>query len=74
MDIKIQNKKYVIAAEAGMTRMWDSNRSLNKTRGEIRQAVINMNWKTDYRSFENRGQRAIVSTIRVNCSLTRFIL
>ncbi len=52
MDIKIQNKKYVIAAEAGMTRMWDSNGSLNKTRGEIRQAVINMNWKTDYRSFE----------------------
>ena len=35
-----------------MTRMWDSNGSLNKTRGEIRQAVINMNWKTGYRSFE----------------------
>ena len=52
MGIKIQNKKYIIAAEAGMTRMWDSNGSLNKTRGEIRQAVININWKTDYRSFE----------------------
>ena len=52
MGIKIQSKKYIIAAEAGMTRMWDSNGSLNKTRGEIRQAVININWKTDYRSFE----------------------
>jgi hypothetical protein len=52
MGIKIQNKKYIIAAEAGMTRMCDSNGLLNKTRGEIRQAVINMNLKTDYRSFE----------------------
>jgi hypothetical protein len=70
VDTKIQNKKYVIAAEAGMMRMWDSHRSLNKTRREISQAVINMNWKTDYRSFENRVQRAIVSTIGVNCSRT----